>query len=160
MCVFCVDSLSQADFNDSSESDQPVSIYLNPLFSKADNPELDEEFDIKNLGIDLQTTEPLLPFVGYVGSDDPMVRYSQFPAPSSYPQTKESTGQLQRMKKFSDETLIFMFYLHARDRLQKEAYNELKNRGYDFDSKRRCWVTKNQFIFDVENWKFFSDQRR
>ena len=118
-----------------------------------DNPELDKEFEIGNLGIDLLETEPLLPYVYNVASDAPMVLFGQFPAPASYASAGEQHGAEKRMQMFSDEALIFMFYVHARDTLQVAAAAELKRRRFMYDKESKRWY-KAECLFDVDNWCF------
>lgn len=119
-----------------------------------ENPELDEEFDLRNLGIDLQTEEPLLPNVYHVGSDSPMVNLGQFPAPRSYPTTTEGTDASSKLMYFSDEALFFIFYLHAKDRLQESAHRELTRRRYTWDATNKVWSKNKEMFFDVDRWCF------
>lgn len=128
-------------------------IQFNSVFRPGDNPEMDEEFDVYNLGIDLQTTDPLLPDVYYVGSDAPMIFHGQYPGPS-YPRNPDPTDAIDRIRVFSDETLIFMFFLHARDKIQRAAFLELKKRQYSFDTEKNTWYDKFGHIFDIESFKF------
>jgi hypothetical protein len=124
------------------------------LFTGGKNPELDEEFDLLNLGIDLSTTESLLSNVYFVGSDAPMVNLGQYPAPDYYPSRPEPVEAASRLHCFSDEALFFVFHLHAQDRLQELAARELRKRRYVFDEKEKRWLGPNGWGFDVENWRF------
>ena len=135
---------------DSTEYARPIYIAAHGTMK---NPELDEEFDIANLGIDLETTEPLLPYVYHVASDAPMALFGQYPAPDSYADAGEKTDAGERIKSFSDEALIFIFYVHARDRLQIKAAEELKKRRFVYDKDRKRWF-KAQCAFDIESWSF------
>ncbi|OHS94229.1 hypothetical protein TRFO_11313 [Tritrichomonas foetus] len=137
---------------DSLEYATPV--HFNPLFTQINNPELDEEFDLTNLGIDLQTPEPLLPNISYAGSENPMVNFGQFPVSHSYPRNPENSEAINRINQFSDEALLFIFYIHARDQLQEGAYGELKKRGYSFDSEKKVWLNQSKLVFDINKWKF------
>ncbi|KAH0790395.1 CCR4-NOT transcription complex subunit 2 [Histomonas meleagridis] len=143
---------SPSEIPPSFENNTPISI--NPLFTPCSNPELDEEFDFVNLGIDLNAREPLLPRIYYAGSDAPMVHCSQFPVPDSYPRQLEEVKALDRLRAFSDEALFFVFYLHAKDELQLAAYNELLQRGFIFDKENKYWKNQIGFAFDCNQWKF------
>lgn len=134
--------------------DYSTPIHFSYLFSNLHNPELDEEFDIGNLGIDLQTTKPLLPNISYAGSDNPLVNFGQFPVPHSYPNDESNMKAIDRISQFSDESLLFIFYIHARDILQKSAYDELTNRGYFFDPTKKVWSNSAKLVFDINKWKF------
>ena len=129
-------------------------INVNYLFSKVPNPELEDEFDLINLGIDLETSEPLMPSVYYLGSDAPMVHHAQYPIPRSYPKDLDVGDPFQKMKYFSDECLLFLFYLNARDELQYEAAEELKRRGLVFVPKYNYWKNQKELVFDHRRWKF------
>ena len=129
-------------------------IHFNYLFANLHNPELDEEFDIVNLGIDLQTSKPLLPNISYAGSDNPLTNYGQFPVPRAYPQNEIKINPIDRISQFSDESLLFIFYIHARDKLQESAYVELQKRGYSFDQAKRVWYNTAKLVFDINKWKF------
>jgi hypothetical protein len=139
------------DQADSLEYARPIA--LSNLFPTIDNPELDEEFELANLGIDLQATEPLLPNVYYVGSDAPMLRHAQYPMPKGYPNTPDP-DPLARITRFSDELLLFLFYAHARDVLQQRAAHELAKRRISYDEKEQKWVNGKNCVFDVDSWAF------
>lgn len=129
-------------------------IEYNNLFVPIENPEVNEKFDFYQLGIDLHTKEPLLPNIYYLGSDMPMINYGQFPAPKDYPTTVIS-NQINHISKFSNETLLFIFYLHAQDELQIAAANELQHRGLNYDKEQQLWKSSsNKYIFNPDTWKF------
>lgn len=134
--------------------DYSTPIHFSYLFANLHNPELDEEFDINNLGIDLQTSEPLLPNVSYAGSENPLINYGQFPVPNSYPREENKIDAINRISQYSDESLLFIFYIHARDKLQESAHDELKERGYFFDQTKKVWFNKAKLVFDINKWKF------
>jgi hypothetical protein len=139
------------DQPDSLEYCRPIP--LSHLFPTAANPELDDEFELQNLGIDLQAVDPLLPNVYYVGSDAPMLKYGQYALPKSYPPSADPDAGA-RLSRFSDELLLFLFYLHARDSLQQRAAQELLKRQLVFDDKEQKWVNGRNCVFDVESWAF------
>jgi hypothetical protein len=93
------------------------------LLIPVENPELDEEFDLPNLGIDLQATEPLLPYVYYVGSDAPLVKCGQYPVPDSYPKNKETVDATARLNQFLDECLFFCFICTQVINYRKVPFN-------------------------------------
>jgi hypothetical protein len=128
-------------------------IPLANLFPAVDNPELDDEFELGNLGIDLQATEPLLPSVYYVGSDAPMLRHGQYPMPKSYPQSPDPDA-VARIGRFTDDHLLFLFYTHTRDVLQQRAAQELIKRKLLFDEKEQKWVNSKNCVFDIDSWSF------
>jgi hypothetical protein len=133
--------------------DYARAVPLAGLFPASDNPEMDDEFELGNLGIDLQATEPLLPNVYYVASDAPLLKHAQYPMPTSYPHTPDP-DPLAKIGRFSDELLLFLFYCHARDVLQKRAAQELAKRRIVYDEKERKWFNSKHQVFDVEVWAF------
>lgn len=139
---------------DSIEYARPIPI---SGLGSVDNPELDPEFAIGNLGIDLQATEPLLPYVYNVASDSPMIFGGQFPAPASYMSAGDHTSPEQRFQMFSDEALLFVFYIHARDTLQLAAATELRRRHFVYNKETKRWL-KADCLFDVDNWCFLKPE--
>jgi CCR4-NOT transcription complex subunit 2 len=114
---------------------------------------MDDEFELGDLGIDLQATEPLLPNVYYVASDAPLIKHAQFPMPKSYRHIPDP-DPLPRVARFSDELLLFLFYTHARDLLQQRAGQELTKRRIVYDEKERKWFNSKHQVFDVDVWGF------
>jgi hypothetical protein len=103
------------------------------------------------LGIDLGAVEPLLPNVYYVGSDAPLINFGQYPVPRSYPHEPDR-DPVARFARFSDEALLFIFYLHCRDQLQERAHAELIKRKFVYDDGR--WTNTSDCVFDVDAWRF------
>ena len=150
---FHIDMISN-ELSGPDSLDYSTPIHFSYLFANLDNPELDEEFDIGNLGIDLQTTEALLPNISYAGSDNPLIKCGQFPVPHSYPSEEASVNPIDRINQFSDESLLFIFYVHARDKLQQKAHEELQQRGYIFGPTKKVWYNSAKLVFDISKWKF------
>ena len=138
--------------NSSSDISKPYPI--ESVFLPTQNPESDKEFDLANLGIDLLTTNPLLPSVYYVGSDAPMITQNQYPASIHFPQQVNGQPISSKIKQVNDFVLFFMFYVHARDQLQADAANELKARKYNYDKEKRVWVNTSNKYFDPHTWSF------
>ena len=146
--------LGPPPINQKPSSNYAEPIDYNSLFVPIENPEMNEEFDFYQLGIDLHTKEPLLPNLYYLGSDMPMINYGQFPVPKIYPTTVDS-NQINQISKFSVETLLFIFYLHTQDELQVAAYNELKQRGLIYEKEKQVWWSNsNKYVFNTDTWKF------
>lgn len=137
---------------ESIDSAKPYDFESNFIKTKA--MEADPEFELPNLGIDLQTTSPLLPYVYYIGSDAPLAARGQYPSSIYYPNTPDPTNVSTRIKQFNDFMLLFIFYVHARDKLQVEAAQELTNRKYVYDSKIKVWSNPSGQIFDIHSWSF------
>lgn len=126
------------------------------IFVPSKNPENDPEFALSNLGIDLTATEPLLPSVYYVGSDAPMATNGQFPISVNYPQSDDIPNISQKIKYLDDIMLIFLFYVHAGDKLQIEAANELKSRKFKYLADKKYWINSKGKAFDTKLWNFVS----
>ena len=127
---------------------------IESVFLQTQNPESDKEFDIANLGIDLLSTNSLLPSVYYVGSDAPMITQGQYPASIHYPQQLTGPPISTKIRQVNDFVLFFLFYLHPRDKLQSEAASELLSRKYKFDREKKVWVNQSEKYFDPHTWSF------
>ena len=55
-----------------------------------------------------------------------MMNLGQFPVPKSYPATAEPSDAAAKLMYFSDEALLFIFYMHAKDKMQEAAVKENK----------------------------------
>ena len=142
----------------SSSLEYSTPVHFSPILTNFHNPELEDEFNLLNLGIDLQTSRPLLPNISYAGSDNPMINFGQFPVPHSYPRTPENNNEMNRITQFSNELLLFIFYIHARDKLQQLAYEELQKRGFSYDQVKKVWINPSKLIFDLDKWSFVSPE--
>ena len=120
--------------------------YLNNILIEKDNYELNEEFKIENLGIDLNSNEFLLTNLYYVGSELPMLKKNS--------NENENLLQFKKLKNFSNETLFFMFYFYSKEKILNEVSNELKNRFFIYDIDKKLWKNQNGNYFDIDKWIF------
>ena len=126
----------------------------NSILMQDDNPELDEEFDFFNLGIDLYTADPLIPYLLNPLSEAPMSAHYQFPTSTDILNNTAPYVSKQRISKFDDEVLFFIFYVQTMDEAQAAAAAELRSRGYSFDQTAKTWSDKSGRQFDIEAWKW------
>jgi hypothetical protein len=111
------------------------------------------ETDLATLGLDLQCDKPLLPMLHSVLSDAPLLNHSCHPIPESYKKVAVSGMPLEKVKLFSDETLMFIFATEAQTRLQSSAADELTRRGLVFDEERGRWQTQSGREWNMDLWK-------
>ena len=71
-----------------------------------------------------------------------------------YPHEPDSTNAINRIKSFNDFSLLFIFYVHAREKIQFEAAQELTNRKYVYDKENKIWYNPAGQIFEYNTWSF------
>eukprot|EP01138_Halocafeteria_seosinensis_P015523 gb/GECG01015841.1/.p1 GENE.gb/GECG01015841.1/~~gb/GECG01015841.1/.p1 ORF type:complete len:546 (+),score=80.73 gb/GECG01015841.1/:1-1638(+) len=100
--------------------------------------------DLTSLGLSLNTRNSLHPTFTLPWADRPVAREPEYSLPDCYkhPHPPLKTGHF---KKFTLETLIYIFYSMPRDVLQAYAAQELYRRGWRFHQDLRLWL-----IYDPE----------
>ncbi|QDS69799.1 hypothetical protein FKW77_010424 [Venturia effusa] len=136
-----------------------------------DSPDYDPlavGMNIGDLGMNLESTEPLLPTWGSPFDDRPVV--PTFTLPQAYTVTNVPP-LASKLDSFCDETLIMIFYQWPRDVLQEMAAQTLYKRDWRWHKMLKQWMMKDtQFggaptrisqqqergyyiFFDVINWR-------
>ena len=98
--------------------------------------------DLTNLGLDLNSSEPLYPtFGGPFAAGPARLLQPDFILPACY-----SVGNVhpleEKIASVTDETLFWMFYNIPRDVAQELAATELTNRTWRYHKVLRVWITK------------------
>lgn len=126
--------------------------------------------DLNNLGIDLDSTEPLIPTLSTPFADaTSRPAIPDFHLPAAYNVNNVPIVHT-RISNFADETLFFLFYTYTRDVMQETAAAELYTRDWRWHKELRQWMMKDQQVaapirisertergvyvfFDAMNWK-------
>jgi len=126
--------------------------------------------DLNNLGIDLDSTEPLIPTLSTPFADaTSRPAIPDYHLPPAYDVNNVPIVHT-RISNFADETLFFIFYTHTRDVMQEIAAAELYTRDWRWHKELRQWMMKDQQVaapirisertergvyvfFDSMNWK-------
>ncbi|TID23756.1 NOT2/NOT3/NOT5 domain-containing protein [Venturia nashicola] len=137
----------------------------------AESPDYDPlavGMNIQELGLNLDSTEPLLPTWGSPFDDRPVV--PTFALPQAYTVTNVPP-LATKLDSFCDETLIMIFYQWPRDILQEMAAQTLYKRDWRWHKELRQWMMKDAqyggaptrinhqqergyyIFFDVNNWR-------
>jgi len=126
--------------------------------------------DLNNLGIDLDSAEPLIPTLSTPFADaTSRPAIPDFSLPAAY-NVNNVPPLHTRMSNFADETLFMIFYQFTRDVMQEIAAAELYTRDWRWHKELRQWMMKDQQVaapirisertergvyvfFDAMNWK-------
>ncbi|EAX97576.1 hypothetical protein TVAG_064170 [Trichomonas vaginalis G3] len=142
-------------------SEQPVSDFI-PKHSLAAyiaeyeaNPSFNE-VNLANLGIDVNTTQPLLPNLQSIVSDLPLGQKTSYPAPQAYSELAPECDLKQRLYLFNTSTLMYIFYTGNKRDMQ-DAAAELCRRGFTYDTEDDEWRNPNNVKFDTNTWKIPED---
>ncbi|KAF2395712.1 hypothetical protein EJ06DRAFT_585673 [Trichodelitschia bisporula] len=135
-----------------------------------DSPDYNEHYlgmDLTQLGLDLESSEPLWPQFGSPFDERPVV--PEFKLPEAYKVTNIAPLH-SKIPSLTDETLIMIFYQYPRDILQELAAQELYKRDWRWHKELKQWMMKDTtymqpirindkqergcyFFFDVNNWR-------
>ncbi|MCJ1252549.1 hypothetical protein MMC24_000355 [Lignoscripta atroalba] len=99
--------------------------------------------DLTQLGLDLNSSEPLWPTFGGPFAQFPTrPMQPDFTLPQCY--TVHNVHKLEeKVPSFSDETLFYMFYTMPRDIMQEVAAIELTHRNWRYHKVLKVWLTKD-----------------
>lgn len=114
---------------------------------------------LTSLGLDLKAEEPLYAkFTSPLTNNQTAAQRSGYTLPNCYKvQTPAlKTGHLTR---FTEQTLLYIFYAMPRDVLQAYAAQELYKRGWKFHATLKLWFiasadsTSKYQYFDINSWE-------
>lgn len=128
--------------------------------------------DLTTLGLSLNTKSSLHPTFNLPWTDRPVAKESEYNLPDCY-KTPHPPLRTGHFKKFTLETLVYIFYSMPRDILQAYAAQELYRRGWRFHQELRLWLLYdpetavelsppteadkkpeyNYVYFDVQSWE-------
>eukprot|EP00050_Salpingoeca_kvevrii_P017592 m.66449 g.66449 ORF g.66449 m.66449 type:complete len:210 (-) comp7624_c0_seq2:23-652(-) len=124
--------------------------------------------DLTELGLNLNSPDPLYPTFASPWSDTPLhVREPQFSLPACY---SVKMPQAQRIiPQFSEETLFYIFYSMPQDQMQQAAAIMLYQHDWRYHKEHKFWITRipgspptlktatfergTYSVFDVASWK-------
>jgi len=156
-----------AEMNDEEKWGMP-GILAQIIQDSPDYNQLAMGMDLSSLGLDLQSTEPLINTFGSPFDDRPVI--PSFTLPPAYTVTNVPP-LATKMDSFSDETLIMIFYQYPRDILQELAAQQLYKRDWRWHKELRQWMMKDAqygvgptrinerqergfyIFFDVNGWR-------
>ena len=110
------------------------------------------ETDLTQLGIDVNSTQPLLPNLQSVMSAIPLGMKSSYQAPQWYKSIPQEPDIKQRISLFGTQTLFFIFYGCGKKESRLAAL-ELQRRGYTYNSETNEWSSPNGSVWDMSQWK-------
>ena len=100
--------------------------------------------DLTNLGLDLNSTEPLHPTFATPFAPSAAARplETDYTLPACY--TVANVQPLhERIPSFSEETLFYIFYTRPRDIMQELVADELMGRKWRYHKIEKMWVTRD-----------------
>eukprot|EP01063_Lacrimia_lanifica_P004993 TRINITY_DN12829_c0_g1_i1.p1 TRINITY_DN12829_c0_g1~~TRINITY_DN12829_c0_g1_i1.p1 ORF type:complete len:340 (+),score=89.35 TRINITY_DN12829_c0_g1_i1:78-1097(+) len=125
-------------------------------------------YDLTNLGLHLNSQEPVYPTLSCPWSDQPPVVQPEYRLPACY-SLQPPNLRFQMFQRFHLETLFYIFYSMPRDVLQLAAAQELYNREWRFHKVEKVWLMRapdtqpsvstpkyergNYVAFDPETWR-------
>lgn len=115
------------------------------------NPSFNE-VNLMNLGIDVNSQQPLLPHLQSIILDLPLGQKSSYPAPQEYSELPTECDIKQRLSLFNTSTLMYIFYTGNKKDMQSAAA-ELCRRGFTYDTDYLEWRNPNGNKFDSNTWK-------
>ena len=134
------------------QSSELAKLSLLSFISSFEETKTFNETDLASLGLDLKCEKPLLPMLHSVLSDAPLLDKSCLPIPECY--TKANAGDPQeKIGVFSDQTLVFIFETQTGTTMQTLAAEELKKRGFSFDSESGKWRIPSGNEWSVDQWR-------
>jgi CCR4-NOT transcription complex subunit 2 len=98
-------------------------------------------FDLTSLGLNLNSSEPLLPTFASPWAEGPATTEPQFTLPMCYfnqPPVLKTT----HLNKFHLETLFYIFYMLPKDILQAYAAQELYTREWRYHMELKLWLKR------------------
>jgi len=110
-----------------------------------DQSDLARGQDLTQLGLDLNSNEPLHPTFATPFSAPTHARplEADYHIPQCYSVANVKPIQ-ERWGSFTDDTLIWIFYNVPRDILQVEAADELYKRKWRWNMREHLWITKDE----------------
>lgn len=128
--------------------------------------------DLTALGLDLTATDKLYPLFAGPWSDQPLKVYEiDYPVPSEYLVNSSIRDKLTQitLKRYSEDTVFFLFYMFPNDMLQTAAAIELYSREWRYHKDEKVWITRapgiapsektntyergTYYIFDPQLWR-------
>lgn len=136
---------------------QPISDYVSKHSLQAFISEFEEtpsynETDLTELGIDVSTTQPILPNLQSIFSEIPLGSKSSYKTIEAYNEIKQEPDLKGRISLFTTPTLLFIFY-SGKKKETNLAAAELQRRGCVYNHEKNEWTTQNGSLWDVTNWK-------
>ncbi|RNF26349.1 CCR4-NOT transcription complex subunit 2 [Trypanosoma conorhini] len=134
-----------------------------------ENPEsaaflyLTRGFDLTSLGINVAQQRPLYPTLASLALERPEVPVAaEYRIPDCYRQAKPRQPTLKLLQKYTDETLLYIFYSMPRDLLQVAAARVLLERGWWFHKVRQQWMRRRTAggydFFNQNKWKMETEE--
>lgn len=130
--------------------------------------------DLTNLKLDLNSPEPLYSSFPGPWSSDALKPYEiDYQVPSEYlihNQIKDKLALIRdKLNRYGEDILFFLFYMFPNDVLQIAASNELYVRDWRYHKDEKVWITRHPayppsekteryergtyFYFDPQSWK-------
>jgi CCR4-NOT transcription complex subunit 2 len=110
--------------------------------SDSDTSNLTIGMDLTNLGLDLNSSEPLYPtFAGPFANGPTRPMQPDFVLPSCYSVTNIHPIE-EKIGSLSDETLFYIFYTMPKDVIQEQSAIELTSRNWRYHKGLQTWITK------------------
>lgn len=111
--------------------------------------------DLTNLKLDLNSSEPLHTSFPGPWSDTPLKPYEiDYPVPQEYliySQIKDKLASIrEKLNRYEDDTLFFLFYMFPADILQIAASNELYHREWRYHKDDKVWITRSNRMLPTE----------
>lgn len=136
---------------------QPISDYTSKHSLQAFISEFEEnpgynETDLTQLGIDVSTTQPILPNLQSVFSEIPLGSKSSYKTIESYNEIKQEPDIKSRIPMFTAQTLLFIFY-SGKKKDANLAAAELQRRGCIYNHEKDEWTVQNGLSWNVSKWK-------
>ena len=110
--------------------------------SDADSSNLAIGMDLTNLGLDLNSSEPIYPtFAGPFANGPTRPLQPDFVLPACYSVNNIHPIE-EKIGSVTDETLFYIFYTMTRDVMQEQAAVELTQRNWRYHKVLQVWITK------------------
>lgn len=111
--------------------------------------------DLTNLKLDLNSPEPLYTSFPGPWSDVTLKPYEiDYPVPSEYliySQIKDKLAPIrEKLARYEDDTLFFLFYMFPNDILQIAASSELYHREWRYHKDDKVWITRSNRMLPAE----------
>ena len=111
------------------------------------------ETNLFSLGIDLNSTAPLLPKLKSIISELPFGEETEYEIPEFYEEIEnQHESEDMFISKASDECLMFIFYSKPRTKSQLKAARELEKREFSFIDQK--WRNRGGAAFNQNKWMF------
>lgn len=111
--------------------------------------------DLTNLKLDLNSSEPLYTKFPGPWSDVTLKPYEvDWPVPAEYliyNQIKDKLASIrEKLCRYEDDTLFFLFYMFPNDVLQMAASTELYHREWRYHKDDKVWITRSSRMQPIE----------